>query len=178
MPYTNSIVVIYDSHSEVEEVVTELQKSGFDMQKLSIVGKGNHSEDHVVGYYNAGDRMKHWGTEGAFWGGLWGFLAAAMFVVPGVGPVLIAGPVAAWVVGTLKGAVVVSGLSVIGAGLYSIGIPKNNILRYESALKADKVLLIAHGSNEEVTKVRDILRVTRPQQLDVHFAETGKLSAA
>jgi uncharacterized membrane protein len=179
MPETNSIVVIYDSHSEAEEAVKELQKSGFDIQKLSIVGKGYHSEDQVVGYYNIGDRMKHWGSRGAFWGGLWGFLVgAAMFVVPGVGPVLIAGPLAAWVVGALEGAVVVGGLSAIGAGLYSIGIPKNSVIRYESALKADKFLLIAHGTNEEVIRARDILRVTRPQHLDVHFAETGKLSAA
>jgi uncharacterized membrane protein len=179
MPRTNSIVVIYDSHSEAENAVKELQKSGFDMEKLSIVSKGCHSEDHVVGYYNAGDRMKHWGARGAFWGGLWGFLVgAALFVIPGVGPVLIAGPVAAWVVGALEGAVVVGGLSAIGAGLYSIGIPKNSIILYESALKADKFLLIAHGSNDEVTKARDVLRVTRPPQMDIHFAETSRLSAA
>ena len=60
-----------------------------------------------MGLYNTGDRMKHWGKLGAFWGGLWGMLfGAAFFVIPGLGPVLAAGPVVAWIVGALEGAVV------------------------------------------------------------------------
>src|SRR5712692_4140250 len=117
------------------------------LTKLSIVGKDYHTEENVVGYYNAGDRMKYWGKMGAFWGAVWGLLfGAAFFVVPGIGPVLVAGPVAAWIVAALEGAVVVGGLSAIGAGLYSIGIPKDSILQYEVALKADKFLLIVHGT--------------------------------
>src|SRR6204780_2970216 len=146
MSETNSVVAIYGTHSQAEEAVKELQKSGFDMKKMSIVGKDYHTDEHVVGYYNTGDRMKYWGKMGAFWGGIWGLLfGAAFFVVPGIGPVLVAGPVAAWIVAALEGAAVVGGLSAIGAGLYSIGIPKDSILRYEVALKAAKFLLIAHG---------------------------------
>jgi hypothetical protein len=176
----NSIVAVYNTHGEAEDAVKDLQRGGFDMQKLSIVGKEYHTDQHVVGYYNAGDRMKCWGKRGAFWGGLWGLLfGAAFFIVPGLGPVLIAGPLAAWVVGALEGAALVGGLSVIGAGLYSIGIPKNSIVRYESALKADKFLLIAHGTAEEVTKARDIVQATEPAELDTHMAESeGALSAA
>ena len=44
------------------------------MKKLSILGKDYHTEEHVVGYYKAGDRMKAWGKMGAFWGGMWGLL--------------------------------------------------------------------------------------------------------
>src|SRR5271165_7512269 len=120
----NSVVAIFDSHERAEDAVRELQKAGFDMKKLSIVGKDYHTEENVVGYYNAGDRMKYWGKMGAFWGGVWGLLfGAAFFFVPGIGPVLVAGPVAAWIIAALEGAVVVGGLSAIGAGLYSIGIP-------------------------------------------------------
>ena len=142
MTKTNLVVAIYDNHSQAEEAVKSLQKSGFDMKKLSIIGKGYHTEEDVVGYYNTGDRMKYWGKVGAFWGGFWGLLfGAAFFAVPGVGPVLVAGPLVAWIVGALEGAVVVGGLSAIGAGLYSIGIPKDSVLKYESALKADKFIL-------------------------------------
>jgi hypothetical protein len=175
----NSIVVVYEFHADAEAGVKELQKAGFDMKKLSILGREYHTEDHVVGYYNAGDRMKYWGKMGAFWGGLWGFLVgAAFFVVPGIGPVLIAGPLVASVVSALEGAIVVGGLSVLGAGLYSIGIPKNSILRYEAALKADKFLLLAHGTAEEVIRAKDILRITQPEEVNVHLAETSTLSAA
>jgi hypothetical protein len=99
------------------------------MHKLSIIGKGYATTEGVVGYYNAGDRMKAWGKTGAFWGGLWGMLFGfALFVIPGVGPLFAAGPLVAWIVGTLEGATVVAGMSALGAGLYSIGIPSSSSL--------------------------------------------------
>src|SRR5271166_5886861 len=122
MSAMNSIVAVFATHTQAEDAIRELQKSGFDMKKLSIVGKDYHTDEHVVGYYNTGDRMMYWGKLGAFWGGLWGMLfGSAFFFVPGVGPLLVAGPLVAWIVGALEGAVVVGGLTAVGAGLYSIG---------------------------------------------------------
>src|ERR1022692_4431693 len=113
----NAVIAIYETHAQADEALKELQRSGFDMRKLSIVGKDYHTEEHVVGYYNAGDRMKRWGKTGAFWGGLWGLLlGSAFFAIPGIGPVLVAGPLVAWIVGALEGGVVVGGLGAIGAG--------------------------------------------------------------
>jgi hypothetical protein len=51
----NSVVATFDSHDRAEDAIRELQKSGFDMKKLSIVGKDFHAEENVVGYYNAGE---------------------------------------------------------------------------------------------------------------------------
>ncbi|SRR6266542_3168135 len=53
----NAVVRVYNAHPEAEAAVKVLQRSGFDMQKLSIVGKDYHTEEHVIGYDNAGDRM-------------------------------------------------------------------------------------------------------------------------
>lgn len=142
------------------------------MKKISIVGKDYHTEEHVVGYYNAGDRMKYWGKLGAFWGGAWGLLfGAAFFAVPGIGPVLVAGPLVAWIIGALEGAVVMGGLSAVGAGLYSIGIPKDSVVKYELALKSDKFIVLAHGTADEVAKAKDIMRTARPVDIAVHPAE-------
>jgi hypothetical protein len=139
------------------------------MKKLSIVGRDYHTDEHVIGYYNAGDRMKYWGKMGAFWGGLWGMLfGSAFFLIPGIGPLIVAGPLVAWIVGALEGAVVVGGLSAVGAGLYSLGIPKDSILRYERALKTDKFVLIAHGSLDEITRAKEILNGTNPETLEHH----------
>jgi hypothetical protein len=113
--------------------------------------------------------MKYWGKMGAFWGGIWGMLfGSAFFLIPGFGPLLVAGPLVAWIVGALEGAIVVGGLSAIGAGLYSLGIPKDSILRYETALKTDKFLLIAHGSVDEITGAKEILDRTKPETLERH----------
>ena len=178
MTDTNAVIAVYENHSEAENAVKELQRSGFDMKKLSVVGKDVHTDEHVVGYYNAGDRMKYWGKTGAFWGGLWGLLfGAAFFWLPGVGPLLVAGPLAAWIVGALEGAVVVGGLSAVGAGLYSIGIPKDTVLKYETAIKTDKFLLVAHGTAAEAAKAQEILSATGPSELDQHTLEATKQAA-
>ncbi len=179
MSETNSVVAIYATHTQAEEAVKELQRSGFDMKKMSIVGKDYHTDEHVVGYYNAGDRMKYWGKLGGFWGGIWGMLfGAAFFAIPGIGPVLVAGPLVAWIIGALEGAVVVGGLSAVGAGLYSIGIPKNSIVTYEVALKSDKFLLLAHGTADEVAKARDIMQTTHPVEVSVHAAKQEQRAGA
>jgi uncharacterized membrane protein len=172
MAETNAVVAVYETHSQAEEALKELQRSGFDMKKLSIVGKDYHTDEHVVGYYNAGDRMKRWGKSGAFWGGVWGLLlGSAFFAIPGIGPILVAGPLVAWMLSALEGAVVVGGLSAIGAGLFSIGIPKDSIVQYESAIQADKFVLLVHGTAGEVETARGIMRTTRPLQLAVHVVE-------
>jgi uncharacterized membrane protein len=174
----NAVVAVYETHIQAEAALKELQKAGFDMKKLSIVGRDYHTEENVVGYYNTGDRMKRWGKTGAFWGGFWGLLfGSAFFMIPGLGPVLVAGPLVAWIIGALEGAVVVGGLSAVGAGLYSIGIPKDSIVQYEAALKSDKFLLLAHGTPEEVEKARGIMG-TKASQISVHGAKQEELVGA
>jgi uncharacterized membrane protein len=169
MTKNNTVVAIYKSHAEAETAVKELQQSGFDMKKLSIVGRDYHTDEHVVGYYNAGDRMKYWGKLGAFWGGFWGLLfGSAFFWIPGLGPLLVAGPLVGWIVGALESAVVVGGLSAIGAGLYGLGIPKDSIVRYETALKTGKFVLIAHGSPEETARAHEVISRTSPEVAEQH----------
>jgi hypothetical protein len=86
------------------------------MIKLSIVGQDSHTGEHVRRYYGTGHRMKYWGELGAFWAGICGLLfGVAFFAIPGLGPILAAGPVVAWIVGALEGAVVVGGLDALAA---------------------------------------------------------------
>ena len=79
MSETNSVVAIYETHSAAEEAIKELQKSGFDMKKMSIVGKDYHTDEHVVGYYNTGDRMKYWGKTGRLLGCYLGVVVRSRF---------------------------------------------------------------------------------------------------
>jgi uncharacterized membrane protein len=169
MSKLESIVAVYPTHPEAEQAVKELQRAGIDMRSLSIAARDHHTDEEVVGYYNTGDRMKRWGKLGALWGGFWGFLfGSAFFMIPGVGPLLVAGPLVSWIVGALEGAALTGGLSALGAGLYSIGIPKNSVLDYETAVKSDKFVLIVHGTAAEVAKAKEVLDTTRFAQLDLH----------
>jgi uncharacterized membrane protein len=166
---TNFVVAIYDTHDQAEHAIKELQEAGVDMKSLSIAARNTHTDEHVVGYYNVGDRMKYWGKIGAFWGGFWGLLfGSAAFAIPGLGPVLVAGPLVAWIIAGLEGAAVVGGVSAVGAGLVSIGIPKDSVLKYDVALKTDKFVLVVHGSAEAVDKAKDIIAGTEQSHYAVH----------
>ena len=169
MSITNSVVAIYDTHEQAEKAIKELQEAGVDMKSLSIAARNTHTDEHVIGYYNAGDRMKYWGKVGAFWGGFWGLLfGSAAFAIPGIGPILVAGPLVGWIVAGLEGAAMVGGVSAVGAGLVSIGIPKDSVLKYDVALKTDKYVLIVHGTQDEVNKAKDIIEGTEQSSFTVH----------
>ena len=76
-----------------------------------------------------------------------------------------------WIIGALEGAVVVGGLSALGAGLFSMGIPKDSIVKYETAVKADKFLLVVHGTADEAAKAKEILSRTKTTDVTDHPLE-------
>jgi hypothetical protein len=175
----NSVAAIFGQHSAAEQAIKELKRANFNIEKLSIIGRDFHTEDSVVGFYNTGDRMKYWGKLGAFWGGIWGLLVgSAVLFVPGVGPIIVAGSVVTWIAAALEGALVVGGLSALGAGLYSLGIPKDSIVKYETSVKAGKFILIAHGTPDEVEKARGILQTAGAEQVNVHTPSEDATQAA
>jgi hypothetical protein len=158
MDKLESPAYLFNTHAEAEEAIRSLDRSGFDVKKVSIVGKGFHSEEHPVGFYTVGDKVRAWGGVGAFWGGIWGLLLApAVFFIPGIGLLALAGPVVSVLVGGLEGAAVVGGLSALGAALTQIGVHKEHAIRYETAIKADKFLVVVHGNAAELAKARAVL---------------------
>jgi hypothetical protein len=108
---------------------------------------------------------------------------SSFFPIPGIGPLLAAGPivselggiVVAQVAGKslspsskwrgLEGTVVVGGWSALGACLYNLGISKDSIIEYETQIKAGRFILIVQGSLEEVSKIQDAIAVTRHRDL-------------
>ncbi len=165
----DTVIAVFPDHIAADAAVKKLTAAGFDMKNLSVVGKGYHTDEKVVGFYNAGDRVKFWGTRGAFWGGLWGLFFGGLFMtIPVVGHVVLLGYLAAIAISGVETAVVVGGLSALGAALYSIGIPKNSVVEYETAVKADSFLVMAHGSTAEVARAQTLLATINPTRLDVH----------
>lgn len=78
----------------------------------------------------------------------------------------------------MEGAVEVGAVGCAGSRpLYSIGIPKDSIVKYEAALKTDQFLLIAHGTAAEVAKAKDIIETTHAAQCSLHSGEV-KVAAA
>ena len=169
MENAGSVVAVFPDHQAAEAAVKKLSSAGFEMKNLSVVGKGYRTEEKVVGFYNIGDRIKFWGKLGAFWGGFWGlFLGGLFMTIPVVGHVVILGYLATVAISGIENAVLVGGLSVLGAALYSIGIPKDSVIQYESALTADNFLVMAHGTTAEMVRAKAILGTANPSHLDVH----------
>ena len=169
MEIVDSVVAVFADHNAAEAAVKKLAASGFDMKNLSLVGRGYHTDEKVVGFYTAGDRVKFWGSRGAFWGGFWGLFFGAMFMtIPFVGHVVVLGYLATALISGIENAVVVGGLSALGAALYGAGIPKDSVLVYEAAVKADDFLVMAHGSADDIARAKKILGTTDATRVDVH----------
>jgi hypothetical protein len=148
MAEQNAVVAICNTHTETEATIKELKQAAFNVKKLSIVGKDYHTDRHVVGYYNTCDCMKYWGT-----------------AIPGIGPVLIAGPLIGWVFGALEETVVTGGITAIGAALNNLGIPKDSVLNYETALISGRFILLVHGTAEEVAHAQSIIQTKRARSI-------------
>ena len=169
MSTSEMIVAVFPDHHEAEDAIKLLTTADFKMQDLSLVGKGFRTEEKVVGFYNAGDRIKFWGSRGAFWGGFWGiFLGGVFLTVPIVGPVVVLGYLAAIVVSAIESAVMVGGVSAIGAALYSIGIPKNSVIQYEAEIKSDGFLVMARGSASQIAHAKELLELSKSYRVDIH----------
>ena len=171
MEKMDTIIAVFPDHNAAEGAVKRLAQAGFDLKSLSVVGKGYHTDEKVVGFYNVGDRVKFWGRQGAFWGGLWGLFFGGLFItIPVVGYVGVLGYLATVMIAAIENAVVVGGLSALGAALFSIGVPKDSVIQCETALKADSFLLMAHGPAAEIDRAKALLAAMSPSRLDVHAA--------
>lgn len=169
MPTSDTAIAVFDEHSAAEEAVKKLAQAGFDIKKLSIVGKGFHTEEKVIGFYNTGDRMTFWGVRGAFWGSLWGVLFGGVFLtVPPIGPVIVVGYLTATLIAMVEGAAIVGSASVLAAALASIGIPKDSVINYETAIKSDGFLVMVHGPADEIARGKAIMATANASRIDVH----------
>lgn len=174
MTTTETAIAIFADHAAAEAAVKKLVAGGFQMKALSIVGKAYHTDEKVIGFYNIGERVTFWGSRGALWGGLWGLFFGGVFMsVPVIGSVVVLGAIATMVVGAIEGAVLTGGISALAAALYSLGIPKDSVLNYEAALKADGFLVMAHGTAAEIANAKSILETTPAASIDTHDGKSA-----
>jgi hypothetical protein len=175
----DTAVALYANHAAADAAVKELVSAGFSIKSLSVVGKGYHTEEQATGFYNTGDRVRFWGSRGAMWGGLWGLFFGGLFLtIPVVGHVVVLGYLAATAISVVESAVVVGGVSALGAALIGMGIPKDSVVTYETALKADNFLVMAHGTADDVERAKEILKNSGPVSIDIHAAAPELVTAA
>lgn len=154
-----SIVHIYPSLEEAEAAVKRLSDSKFPINQISIVTQNIETTKQVHGFITAGDVAAQGASSGAWMGGFFGILVGAAFLwVPGFGPLFVAGPLAAALIGGVEGIVAgAAGGGLLGA-LMGWGISKEHILKYQEVVKGGKFLVIANGDEAQVSQARSILQ--------------------
>lgn len=178
MTSTDAAIGVFADHILADGALRKLVKAGFATQRISLIGRGYHTEEQVIGFYNTGEQIRFWGARGTFWGAQWDLFHGGVFmVVPGIGHVFVVGDLAAAAVSAVEGAVVVGGLSALGAALASLGVPRNSVIAYEAALKADAFLVVVHGIAAEASYGSNILTAGRAMQVDIHSAPARDLAA-
>ena len=154
----NATVAVFDSHKDVEDRVRQVWQSGFDLSKLSVAAKERRSGRRGFAHYGEGGEVKYLGDDAAFWNRMWTALSGWAFLdLPETGPILVAGPLGGWMAAALDNSLDLGGLSVLGVALYGLGIPRELVVAYEASVKAEKLLLVAHGAASEIARVREAL---------------------
>ena len=173
-----SIVGVYDTLSQAEDAVRTLSEAGFPIQQVSIVARDLTSERQINGLVTAGDVATQGLSTGAWLGGLFGLLVGAAFIwVPGFGPLIVAGPLAAAIAGGIEGAVAgAAGGGLLGA-LIGWGVSRDQVLKYEERLRGGQYLLVAHGTDDEVARAGDVLRAMPAGEVQQH-QDQGQGTAA
>jgi hypothetical protein len=167
-----SVVGVYDTMSKAEQAVRELDREGFPIRQVLIIGHDSERELKVQGYVTVEDVAQKGVSAGALAAGVFGLLAGAVSVwIPGFGHLRIAGPLATALLGFLggiDGAVAGAAWGGVLGGLIGWAGSTQHLLRYEEHLRAGKYLVIARGSVADVERAHSILHHSGAEALTLH----------
>lgn len=136
--YMKNVVGVYDTEQEAINAIDRLLDQGYHKDEISVIGK---NVDHVA--RDTGTAMEETAAAGAAvgsaLGGIPGLLAGAgALAIPGVGPFIAAGPIAAGLMGAVTGA----SLGGLTGALIGMGIPDDEAEHYENSVKAGKIIVL------------------------------------
>lgn len=171
------LVAIFEDMDKAEAAVNRLAEKEFPLDQISVLARSGATGDDVIGVIHpeVGERMQIWGRQGALWGGLLGVLAGAagMVFVPGLGAVLVLGPLVQMISGGLlsagivgAGSAVAAGLSQIGVLLHRHGIPEQELESLHQAIEQGDTVVLLPGHLAETTEAEDLLRRLAPKKLE------------
>ncbi len=154
-PRLDLLIGVFDNEKQAESLVERLIGEEFPPDRLSVLHKGGGLGDDILGiaFDSAGDRIKAWTGQGALWGGLLGLLAGAsgLFVLPGLGALMAAGPIVEALAGAVAGTLIGSGgmagaaaLGQLASALHHIGIPEDQLKQLHQWVDQGRVVVILH----------------------------------
>ena len=162
---SKTVLGVFDSISQAERAVDELKRKGFDKKEISILAREERTKRETgEGLQNLDEDEKL--TSGIATGGALGGAAGLLagvgaLAIPGIGPIVAAGPIAAALTGAVTGG--------IAGGLLDWGIPEETGRRYEQRVREGKIVAMVKSDDEKrVEEVADIFRRNGAKEVESH----------
>jgi len=154
-PRLDLLIGVFDREQQAERLVERLIEDEFPPDRISVLHKSGGMGDDMLGisFDSTGEKVRTWTEQGALWGGLLGLLAGAsgLFVLPGLGTLLAAGPIVELIGGAVAGTLLGSGamagaaaLSGLATALHHIGLPEERLRELHRWIEEGKVVVILH----------------------------------
>ncbi|CAM3133675.1 general stress protein [Filibacter tadaridae] len=139
------VVGYYDTNTEAIAAIEELKRQGYSSDDISVVSKDVGNTDRIIEETetHAVDGAATGAATGGMLGGLGGVLAGlGALAIPGIGPIIAAGPIVAGITGAAAGA----GVGGLAGALIGMGIPEEEATRYNDSFEAGKILVLVDGN--------------------------------
>jgi len=166
---TKTVLGIFKNERVAEEAVSDLRKEGFE-KEISVLAKekkketGDAGEGLANATFETADSVADGSTTGGVLGGLAGLAAGAgALAIPGLGPIIAAGPISGLLAGATTGGV--------AGGLLDWGIPEEEGQQIEEEVKQGKILVAVNSSEDKIDKAQQILRNHGAENIKVHDAQ-------
>lgn len=167
MDHESHTVALFADMLQLQRGLSVLREAGFDTRNLSVIGKNQHREADVTGLLVSGSGSRCWGRFGLLarsrW---WPDGATALLLFPGVGQVVIVGPLVHALGDVLEGAA----SSALGSTLSSLGLQEDVAQHYDAAIRAGRLALVAHGAAGAAASARRLLVATSALEVRAHAA--------
>lgn len=153
------IVGVFETEQEAAKAIGELQRRGVPTDAISIIAKDDRDVETVT--EETGTKAPEGVATGAATGGVLGGVVGLMagvgaLAIPGIGPILAAGPIAA----TLAGAAVGAGTGGLFGGLIGLGIPEDEAKEYETYIDQGRILVLVEAGRWD-NDIYDIFSTNR-----------------
>ncbi len=151
------IVGVFASDQDASNAIRDLQRLGYDSNDISVIGKNKDDINSI--HDETGTKAPEGIASGAATGGILGGVAGLLaglgaLAIPGIGPIIAAGPIAA----TLTGAAVGAGAGGLVGGLVGLGIPEDEAEEYNSFVKHGRILVMVDATDAQEGQVYQVFR--------------------
>ncbi|MFX3649299.1 MULTISPECIES: general stress protein [unclassified Paenibacillus] len=148
------IVGVFNTEREASQAIEGLKAQGFTSDEISVVTQDRDELKAIR--EETGTKAPEGVAAGAATGGVLGGVAGLLagigaLAIPGIGPILAAGPIAA----AFTGAAVGAGAGGLVGGLVGLGIPEEDAKQYEEYVQNGKILLLVDSTDRD-TDVYDV----------------------